>query len=151
MLLRTEHDYHEAKQRFEEEARDLLLLERKLRRMCWSEADVGRTLAERTRRQAALGEAIAAYERLRRGEVDPGERDVGAVLVAMRLTLGLSPGEFARALGVSPMFVERGERTGYKSLTTAAAHRMLGALRSMESRAAALGRLLAAADHAPRA
>jgi transcriptional regulator with XRE-family HTH domain len=77
-----------------------------------------------------LADEVAAYERLRQGEV--GEvlnlHGLGRMLVGLRVSLGLSQRELAGRLGIHESQVSRDERNEYHGITVERASRVLDAL-----------------------
>jgi DNA-binding XRE family transcriptional regulator len=77
-----------------------------------------------------LGEEIASYERLRRGEFDEvlNFEGMGRLLIALRIYQGLTQRELAERLGVHESQVSRDERHEYHGVTLERAARVLDAL-----------------------
>ena len=77
-----------------------------------------------------LQEEIESYERLKRGEFDEIQNfeGLGRLLVALRISQGVSQRELAERLEVHESQVSRDERNEYRGVTLERANRILEAL-----------------------
>ena len=130
-MIRNEHEYREAAQRIGDEAQRLKQQEEKLVEMGLDREEVKRALDPMTSFHQQLKEEIESYERLRRGEFEEMRNfeGVGQLLVALRISQGISQRELADRLGVHESQISRDERNEYHGVTVERAQRVLDALR----------------------
>jgi len=95
-----------------------------------SEEEVNRGLGPLLSFRAQLEEEVEWYERARRREfsVSRDVRDIGQMLIALRIANGLTQRELAEKLGVSEAQVSRDERNEYHGITVERAQRILNAM-----------------------
>jgi DNA-directed RNA polymerase specialized sigma subunit len=129
-VIRNEREYKEALSRLERDrevisAQRLALVERGL-----SEEEVNRGLGPLLSFRAQLEEEVEWYERARRREftVSHDVRDIGYMLIALRIANQLTQKELAEKLGVSEAQVSRDERNEYHGITVDRAQRILDAM-----------------------
>jgi DNA-directed RNA polymerase specialized sigma subunit len=129
-MIRNESEYRGAVQRLAEERGRLEDQKRRLAAMGLGDEEVKRTLDPLRSFHLQLEEEVRSYERLKRGEF--GEvhnlRGVGQLLIALRISRGLSQRELAARLGVHESQVSRDERNEYHGVTLDRAGRILDAL-----------------------
>ena len=130
-MIRTETEYQEALRRLAQdrevaERQRAALVERGL-----SPEQVERVMEPLLSFQAQLGEEVAWYENVRRGDVPAVSRltHVGRLLIALRIAGGLTQRELAERLQVDESAVSRDERNEYHGVTLERAQRILDALR----------------------
>jgi ribosome-binding protein aMBF1 (putative translation factor) len=77
-----------------------------------------------------LIEEVRSYDRLRRGRFDdaPNLRELGPLLVSLRIARGLTQRQLAKRLKVHETLVSRDERNEYHGITLDRAARILEAL-----------------------
>jgi transcriptional regulator with XRE-family HTH domain len=92
--------------------------------------EVDRLLAPLQSFGAQIGEELAEYEALRRGEIQavPPAGELGRLLIELRIANGLSQGDLARRLGRSEAELARDEQNEYYGLAPEAAQRILDVL-----------------------
>ena len=129
-MIRNESEYREAVQRLAEERERMAEQRGRLEGMGLAPDEVKRTLDPLRSFHLQLEEEVQSYERLKRGEF--GEvhnlRGVGQLLIALRISRGLSQRELAARLGVHESQVSRDERNEYHAVTLDRASRILDAL-----------------------
>ena len=130
-MIRNEHEYREAVRRIDNEARRLKQQKEKLAEMGLGREEVKRAMDPLLSFHQQLKEEVESYERLRRGEFDElrNFEGVGQLLVALRISQGISQRELAERLGVHETQVSRDERNEYRGATVERAQRVLDALR----------------------
>ena len=130
-MIRNEHEYQEAVRRIEEESQRLKQQEEKLVEMGLGHEEIKRAMDPMMSFHQQLKEEVESYERLRRGEFDElrNFEGVGQLLVALRISQGMSQRELAERLGVHESQVSRDERNEYRGATVERAQRVLDALR----------------------
>lgn len=148
-MIRNEHEYREAARRISDESDRLKQQEQKLVEMGLGREEVKRAMDPVMSFHQQLKEEVESYERLRRGEFEElrNFEGVGQLLVALRISQGISQRELAERLGVHESQVSRDERNEYHGVTVERAQRVLDAL-GVETRTTVEkvgGQLLAAA------
>jgi ribosome-binding protein aMBF1 (putative translation factor) len=149
-MIRSEREYKEGLQRLTDEASEISLLERKLRQLQVSESQIENTLAARVASQRSLAGEVRAFE-TRANKRDPQSAaagvlagpNLGRVLVAMRIALGMSQRDLADALGMPVADLAREERDEYRGLSMLTARRILETLKTIQTRQRALAELVA--------
>jgi plasmid maintenance system antidote protein VapI len=129
-MIRTETEYQQVKERLAEEQQRLDEHAQRLRESALGDREMKRALDPLRSFQLQLGEELAEYERLRRGEMPTLTklRELGRFLVASRIALGLTQRELADRLGVHESQVSRDEKNEYRGVTVDRATRILDAL-----------------------
>ncbi len=129
-MIRTEAEYRQAVRRLRDERQRLEPHAAQLRAMGLTDPQVDHALQPLRAFQDQLAEEIAAYERLRRGEVAEAAqlRGLGHLLVSLRIARGLTQAQLAQRLGVDPSQVSRDERNEYHNVTVERAARILDTL-----------------------
>ena len=129
-MIRNENEYQEAVLRLCEERERLAEHCKRLDEMGLAADEMKRALDPLRSFHEQLAEEVESYERLKRGEM--GElrnlHELGTMLVALRITLGLTQRELAERLGVHESQVSRDERNEYHAVTVERASRILDAL-----------------------
>ena len=129
-MIRNEREYREALSRLKRDGEVITNQRRALVESCLSEEEVDRGLGPLLSFQAQLEEEVEWYERARRREfkVSHDVRDIGYMLIALRIANGLTQKELAEKLGVSEAMVSRDERNEYHGITVERAQRILDAM-----------------------
>lgn len=129
-MIRNEHEYRQAAQRISEEAQRLKQQEQKLVEMGLGREEIKRAMDPMMSFHQQLKEEVESYERLRRGEFEElrNFEGVGQLLVALRISQGISQRELAERLGVHESQVSRDERNEYHGVTVERAQRVLDVL-----------------------
>lgn len=129
-MIRNEAEYQEALSRLEGERRRIEEHRTRLGEMGLSVEELKRALDPLRSFHLQLGEEVAAYERLKRGDIDEllNLHGLGRALVALRIARGLTQRELAARVGVHESQVSRDERNEYHGVTVERASRILDAL-----------------------
>ena len=129
-MIRNEQEYREAVRRMRDEADRLKQQKEKLKEMGLTREQTKRAMDPMMSFHEQLKEEVESYERLRRGEFEElwNFHGVGQLLVALRITQGISQRELAERLGVHESQVSRDERNEYHGVTVERAQRVLDAL-----------------------
>ena len=129
-MIRNEREYREALSRLKRDGEVITDQRRALVESGLSEEEVNRGLGPLLSFQAQLEEEVEWYERARRREfkVSHDVRDIGYMLIALRIANGLTQKELAEKLGVSEAMVSRDERNEYHGITVERAQRILDAM-----------------------
>lgn len=129
-MIRNEAEYQEAVQRIAEEQKRLKEQRAKLNELDLSQEEIKRVLDPMKSFHEQLKEEVASYERLQRGEFDELQNfeGLGRLLIALRISQGISQRELAERLEVHESQVSRDERNEYHGITVDRANRILEAL-----------------------
>jgi ribosome-binding protein aMBF1 (putative translation factor) len=129
-MIRNEVEYHEAVTRVREESERIKAERAKLQELNLGKDEIKRALDPMRSFHEQLKEEVASYERLMRGEFEELRNfdGVGRLLIAVRISKGLSQRELAERLGVHESQVSRDERNEYHGVTVERANRTLDAL-----------------------
>lgn len=129
-MIRNEREYREALSRLKRDGEVITNQRQALVESGLSEEEVDRGLGPLLSFQAQLEEEVEWYERARRREfkVSHDVRDIGYMLIALRIANGLTQKELAEKLGVSEAMVSRDERNEYHGITVERAQRILDAM-----------------------
>jgi len=129
-VIRNEREYREALSRLKRDGEVITNQRQALVESGLSEEEVDRGLGPLLSFQAQLEEEVEWYERARRREfkVSHDMRDIGYMLIALRIANGLTQKELAEKLGVSEAMVSRDERNEYHGITVERAQRILDAM-----------------------
>jgi DNA-directed RNA polymerase specialized sigma subunit len=140
-MIRNETEYKEAVRRIAEEQSRLKEQRTRLGQLELSKEEIKRVLDPIRSFHEQLKEEVACYERLKRGEFDElcNFDGVGRLLIALRISQGLSQRELAERLGVHESQVSRDERNEYHGVTVERANKVLESLGAqLHSRVTAL-------------
>src|SRR5262245_5832913 len=101
-MIRNEAEYQEAIQRIAEEQKRLKEQRAKLNELDLSQEEIKRVLDPMKSFHEQLKEEVASYERLQRGEFEELQNfeGLGRLLIALRISQGLSQRELAERLEV---------------------------------------------------
>ncbi len=129
-MIRNEAEYKEAAQRLEDERKRLSDHRVALTKAGLSKTEIKRAMDPLRSFHLQLEEEVAAYERLKRGDLGELENlhGLGRTLVALRIALGLTQRQLAERLEVNESQVSRDERNEYHGVTVDRASRILDAL-----------------------
>jgi ribosome-binding protein aMBF1 (putative translation factor) len=129
-MIRNEAEYKEAAQRLEDERKRLSDHRVALAKAGLSKTEIKRAMDPLRSFHLQLEEEVAAYERLKRGDLGELENlhGLGRTLVALRIALGLTQRQLAERLDVNESQVSRDERNEYHGVTVDRASRILDAL-----------------------
>ena len=129
-MIRNEAEYQEAVLRLAEEQKRLKAQRAKLDELDLSQEEIKRVLDPIRSFHEQLKEEVASYERLQRGEFEELQNfeGLGRLLIALRISKGISQRELAERLGVHESQVSRDERNEYHGVTVDRARRILEGL-----------------------
>jgi ribosome-binding protein aMBF1 (putative translation factor) len=129
-MIRNEAEYQVASARLLEERNRLAELRARLKSTNMSDEEIKRVVDPIESFHLQLKEEVESYERLKRGEFDELEnlRGLGNLLIAVRISQGISQRELARRLDVHESQVSRDERNEYFGITLERAIKILDAL-----------------------
>ena len=129
-MIRNEREYREALSRLKRDGEVITNQRQALVESRLSEEEVDRGLGPLLSFQAQLEEEVEWYEQARRREfkVSHDVRDIGYMLIALRIANGLTQKELSEKLGVSEAMVSRDERNEYHGITVERAQRILDAM-----------------------
>src|SRR5438477_11904644 len=129
-MIRNETEYQEAVARLAEERKRLTEHQARLKEAGLTEEEIKRVIDPIESFHLQLKEEVESYERLKRGEFDELEnlRGLGQLLIAIRISQGISQRELARRLEVHESQVSRDERNEYFGITLERAIKVLDAL-----------------------
>jgi len=118
-MIRTEKDYKEAKKRLEEDKKMMELQKTRLKKHGLSKAEIEEAMEPLVSFHLQLKEEIEWYEEVREGNLNlvGSIKEIGLMLIGLRIGLGLSQRELAQRLGVTEPQVSRDERNEYHGIT----------------------------------
>ena len=127
-MIRNETEYQEAIARLSEEQERLAQYRSKLKEL--TNEEIKRVIDPMESFHLQLREEVESYERLKRGEFDELEnlRGLGHLLIALRISRGISQRELADRMGVHESQVSRDERNEYFGVKLERASKVLDAL-----------------------
>ena len=129
-MIRNEREYREAVERLTAEKQRITAQKTELEKAGLTPEEVKRVLDPMRSFHLQLQEEVESYERLKRGEFDEirNLRGLGHMLIALRISRGMSQRQLAERLGVHESQVSRDERNEYHGITLDRATRVLDAL-----------------------
>jgi ribosome-binding protein aMBF1 (putative translation factor) len=129
-MIRNEAEYQVASARLLEERNRLAEHRARLKSTNMSDDEIKRVVDPIESFHLQLKGEVERYERLKRGEFDELEnlRGLGNLLIAVRISQGISQRELARRLEVHESQVSRDERNEYFGITLERAIKILDAL-----------------------
>lgn len=129
-MIRSEQEYQQAVKRLADEESRLKAQRAELKKLDLSQAEIKRAMDPLVCFHEQYKEEVASYERLRRGEFDEvvNFEGLGRLLIALRISQGLSQRELAERLGVHESAVSRDERNEYHGITIERTAKVLAAL-----------------------
>ncbi|MCA0314505.1 MAG: helix-turn-helix domain-containing protein [Candidatus Melainabacteria bacterium] len=129
-MIKTESEYQECLKRLEEDLRVLETQRKRLEEMKLPPEQVDLAMEPVLSFHAQLKEEVEWYERVKRRDfgVIKELNEVGPLLVALRITNGITQTELARRLGVDVSQISRDERNDYHGVSIERADKILRAL-----------------------
>ena len=129
-MIKTEHEYLEAKKRLEEEFRTLEQHELKMKKAGLTKEQMKLALDPLVSFSLQLREEVEEYEKLKRGQFEPIENlnGLGRMLVALRISKGIMQKELAARMNVTESQVSRDERNEYHGAAIEKIQKVLNAL-----------------------
>ena len=129
-MIRSETEYQEAVKRLTDEEGRLKVQRSELKKLDLSQAEIKRAMDPLQSFHEQLKEEVESYDRLRRGEFDEitNFEGMGRLLIALRISQGLSQRELSERLGVHESTVSRDERNEYHGITLERTAKVLAAL-----------------------
>ncbi len=129
-MIRSESEYQNAVERLREEESRMTDREQELAELDLSREEIKRAMDPLRSFQDQLQEEVASYENLKRGKFDElrNFEGLGRMLVALRISRGLSQRELAERLGVHESQISRDERNEYHGITVQRVGKILDAL-----------------------
>jgi len=129
-MIRSETEYQEAMKRLTDEDARLKAQRSELKKLDLSQAEIKRAMDPLQSFHEQLKEEVESYERLRRGEFEEvtNFEGMGRLLIALRISQGLSQRELAERIGVHESTVSRDERNEYHGITLERTAKVLAAL-----------------------
>src|SRR5271154_4866164 len=129
-MIRNDGEYKEAVTRLTEEKRRLADHRERLKESGLSPEEINRVIDPIESFYLQLSEEVTSYERLKRGEFDQlnNFEGLGGLLIALRISKGISQRDLAKLLGVHETQVSRDERNEYFGITVERANKIVEAL-----------------------
>jgi transcriptional regulator with XRE-family HTH domain len=129
-VIRNENEYQEAVRRIEEEKNRLVEHEARLERMGLNKAERKRALDPLRSFHLQRVVEVESYDRHKRGDFDElvNFHGLGNLLIALRISHGLTQRELAERLGIHESQISRDERNEYHGITVERASRILEAM-----------------------
>lgn len=129
-MIRSESEYRNAVERLREEESRMTDREQALAELDLSREEIKRAIDPLRSFHDQLQEEVASYENLKRGKFEElrNFEGLGRMLVALRISRGLSQRELAERLGVHESQISRDERNEYHGITVQRAGKILDAL-----------------------
>ena len=129
-MIRNDKEFNEATLRIGQEKERLAKQEAELKGMGLKPVEIKRALDPMRSFHQQLEEEVQGYQRLKQGQFDEilNLRDLGQLLVSLRIARGLTQRQLAEKLGVHETQVSRDERNEYHGITLERATRILEAL-----------------------
>ena len=129
-MIRSETEYQEAVVRLKDEATRMKEQQKQLKELDLSKEEIKRVMDPVRSFHEQLREEVESYEKLKRGEFEEIRNfdGMGRLLVALRISQGITQRELADRLGVHESQVSRDERNEYHGITVERAGRILEAV-----------------------
>ncbi len=129
-MIRSETEYQEAVVRLKDEATRMKEQQKQLKELDLSKEEIKRVMDPVRSFHEQLKEEVESYEKLKRGEFEEVRNfdGIGRLLVALRISQGITQRELADRLGVHESQVSRDERNEYHGITVERAGRVLEAV-----------------------
>jgi len=129
-MIRSETEYQEAVVRVKDESARMKEQHKRLKDLDLSKEEIKRVMAPVRSFHEQLNEEVESYEKLKRGEFEEVRNfdGIGRLLVALRISQGITQRELAERLGVHESQVSRDERNEYHGITVERAGRILEAV-----------------------
>ena len=129
-MIRSETEYQEAVVRVKDESARMKEQHKRLKDLDLSKEEIKRVMDPVRSYHEQLNEEVESYEKLKRGEFEEVRNfdGIGRLLVALRISQGITQRELAERLGVHESQVSRDERNEYHGITVERAGRILEAV-----------------------
>ncbi len=129
-MIKTEHEYLEAKQRLEAEFKKIAEHKNKMKKAGLTKDQAKLALDPLSSFAMQLQEEVEEYEKLKRGQFDIIENlnGLGHTLVALRIFKGVKQKELADKMNVTESQVSRDERNEYHGASIEKIQKVLNAL-----------------------
>jgi len=129
-MIRNESEYQEAVRRVADERKRLADHRARLKEQGLSAAEIKRAIDPLVSFHLQLEEEVESYERLKRGDLGETQNlhGIGQLLIALRISLGLTQRELAERLAIHESQVSRDERQDYHGVSVERVSRILDAL-----------------------
>jgi DNA-binding Xre family transcriptional regulator len=129
-MIRTDQEYELTRQKLADQEDRVRQQAAQLKAMGIDKDGIKRVLDPIRSFSAQLQDEIDTYERLKRGEFPEIENfdGMGQLLIALRISKGITQRELAQRMGVNESQVSRDERNEYAGVTLDRAQRILEAL-----------------------
>lgn len=129
-MIRNEAEYKEAVARLTEEKRRLAEHKVRLQESGLAPDEIERVIDPIASFYLQLAEEVHSYDRLKRGEFDQLKNfeGLGGLLIALRISKGISQRDLAKLLSVHETQVSRDERNEYFGITVERANKIIDAL-----------------------
>ena len=122
-MIRTDKEYNDAKARYEEQEKAFVEHKKRLAAMKLTPDQV-KTL------HCQMGEEIAWYERVKKGDFNPSTdlAHIGRTLIAIRIARSWTQRDLAEKLGITESQMSRDERNEYHGISVERVQKILSAL-----------------------
>ena len=129
-MIRTDLEYRMSQQRVAQIQEHIERETAELKQQGYGKVEVARGIDPLKFFQGQIQSEIESYERLKRGEFEGAInlRDIGQLLIALRISKGVSQRELAKRLEVSESQVSRDENNEYSGISLQRINRILEAL-----------------------
>lgn len=129
-MIRSEAEYQQARTRIDAERKRFAEHADAWRKQGFTAEQVAKLMEPLQSFHMQLVEEVESYERLKRGQIEELEnlRDLGRVLIGLRIARGMTQRQLASAMQVDESMVSRDERNEYHGITVERARRVLDAL-----------------------
>ena len=129
-MIRSGREYQEAVVRVKDESARMKQQHKQLKDLALSKEEIKRVTDPVRSFHEQLKEEVESYEKLKRGEFEEVRNfdGIGRLLVALRISQGITQRELAERLGVHESQVSRDERNEYHGITVERAGRILEAV-----------------------
>jgi len=130
-MIRSEAEYREARERLDKDRLFIQAQREALEAEGFNPEEVARGMEPTLSFHEQLREEVVFYERVKRFDFDAiiGLEQIGRMLIAFRVALGISQRELARRLGISEAVVSRDEHNEYHGISVERLQRVLDALK----------------------
>jgi ribosome-binding protein aMBF1 (putative translation factor) len=129
-MIKTDKEYRECLQKLEQDLQVIEKTKEQLKAEGLTPGEIQTALQPSWAFYEQLKDEVTWYERVKRREFAPIDNltDLGRILIALRITNGISQRALADALGVDESQISRDERNEYHGITIDRAQRILDAL-----------------------
>ena len=139
-MIRTQAEYESARERLTQDLAVMAAQRERLAELGLAPQEVDRAMEPAQSFHAQLAEEVEAFERMKRGDLQPIEnlQEIGRILIGLRIARSLTQRQLADRLRVSESQVSRDERNDYHGITVERAQRIINALRGIVTLHAAI-------------